>query len=98
MHYNIAQLTKKVTNYITYFLWKVNLTLILSYLLILEWACLPVFNRTFFLAKVKALSQHKNEMNTPQAKGTVNSHLYSRSHRSNILDCMKNRTHDSFQQ
>ncbi len=62
MHYNIALLPKKVTNYVT-FLWKVmryvTFALLLRYFLNMSRAWLFLIQEVVIIANVKALSHQK---------------------------------------
>ncbi len=83
MHYNIALLPKKVTNYVSYLLWKVmryiTFALLSHYFLNMSRAWLFVFNtRSYIYSKCKSPFTPKSVMNKPQAEGRVNSRLYSR--------------------
>ncbi len=78
MHYNIALLPKKVTNYVSYILWKVMHYVTFALLFKYEQG-LIVFNiRSSIYSKCKSPFTPKSVMNKPQAEGKVNSHLYSR--------------------
>ncbi len=78
MHWNIALLPKKVTNYVSYFLWKV-MCYVTRYFLNMSMAWLFVFNiRSSIYSKCKSPFTTKSIMNKPQAEGEVNSRLYSR--------------------
>ncbi len=81
MHYNIALLHKKVTNYVMeskkYFLWKVMLyitfALLSRYFLNMSRARLFVFNtRSSIYSKCKSPFTPKSVMNKSQAEGRVN--------------------------
>ncbi len=84
MHYNIALLPKKLQiTLLSYFLWKVmhyvTFTLLSSYFLNMSRAWLFVCNtRSSIESKCKSPFTPKSVINKPQAKGKVNSLLYSR--------------------
>ncbi len=59
MHYNIVLLPKKVTNCITYLLFKAMRYVTFALLFVIWPACLFLILKILFLANVKALSHQK---------------------------------------
>ncbi len=85
MHYNIALLPKKVTNYANFFLWKVIRYVTFALLFKYEQGLIVSFNtRSSIYSKCKSPFTTKSVKNKPQVEGKVNSRLYSRTQKKKV--------------